>query len=390
MTQKSQTKVKINNQTPDLNILEQEIADIFPPQVFDYPYILSPETHKDIKLNSPLSAKQIEVLSRYNSFADSFFTEIGVEIDHSEVDLFEKFLELSRNIYLVRFVEARKLFAQYSLFIIPTLAGLQIAKDFGESTESPVSMEISIPGSLLINDDGSFDFEGTVELEKKTNTIKSTFSSFSNFLDLANKSIADLTNITTRGFLISMNEKALLEIMQIALQNLIIEVNKLSYDYIDRGYSPREAYENVRKMLMETTPKTGTILPEVLKSSQKPTEDLIIENIKLHIEIDQNVQEDLFTEIMELIVHYSSEGLLVSENMYKLRFLHYADLPADYQNYHHVIEVFLMDDFGDTLLNPSEAYDIDFSRNFKEILFTLVTNGMENPDLPIEDYLYRV
>lgn len=390
MNQGSQLQVQVYSDADELTNLEKEIAGVFPYEVFDYPYILTPENYSEVKLTSPLSAKQMEVLTKYNSFVQKFFHNLGMEVNLPQTDVFEKFLELSRNVYLTRFVEARKLFAQYSLFAVPTLGAIQIALKSEDYTENTLSMEVNIPDSLVVNDDGTFNFDKTVDLEKKTNLIKSTFSSFSNFLDLANKSIPDLMNITTRSFLISMNEKIILEIMQVALQNLIIDVNKLVYNYISRGYTPIEAYENVRELLIETTPRTGTKLPETLKHAQKPTEELVRENIKQHIQIDQSVQDELFNEIMELIVHYSAQGELVSKNMYTLRFVHYADLPADYSRYHHVIEVFLMDDIGDTVTTPNEAYDIDFSRSCKQALFKLVTNGFENPRLTLNDYLYRV
>lgn len=373
-----------------LTILEQRIAENLPLEVFDYPYILTPENYSEIKLNSPLSTKQLEVLTDYNSFTQNFLHDLGIEIQTTKTDTFEKFLELSRNIYLFRFVEARTLFAQYSLFTVPTLGAIQIAQESGDYTENTLSVEINIPDSMVINDDGIFNFEQTLALEEKTDLIKSTLSSFSNFLDLANKSIPDLLNITTRGFLISMNESIILEIMQVVLQNLIIETNKLVYNYISRGYSPVEASDNVRDLLIKTTPKSGILLPESLKHMQKPTEEMVKENINDNILLDQKTKEDLFQEIMELIVHYSTQGEFISPNMYKLEFIHYSDLLPDYKDYHHIIEVYLLDDIGDTLSTPNEAYDIDFSRTSKEALFKLVTNGFENPNLTLNDYLYKV
>ncbi len=373
-----------------LTILEQKIAGNLPLEVFDYPYILIPESYSEIILTSSLTAKQLEILSEYNFFTQNFLHNLGIEIQTTKTNTFEKFLELSRNIYLFRFVEARTLFAQYSLFTVPTLGAIQIAQESGDYTENTLSVEINIPDSMVINNNGMFDFEQTLALEKKTNLIKSTLSSFSNFLDLANKSIPDLLNITTRGFLISMNESIILEIMQVVLQNLIIETNKLVYNYISRGYSPVEASDNIRDLLIKTTPKSGTLLPESLKHMQKSTEEIIRENINDNILLDPKTKEDLFQEIMELIIHYGTQGEFISPNMYKLEFIHYSDLPPDYQNYHHIIEVYLLDDIGDTLSTPNEAYDIDFSRTCKKALFRLVTNGFENPNLTLNDYLYRV
>ncbi len=391
MTQTTSNQTKVGDEVDQLTQLESVIAELFPGEVFDFPYILTPESSFDIRLTAPLSAKQIDALTNYNSFAQNFFSSLGLEIELVDnLSVFEKFLELSRSIYLYRFVEARKLCAKYSLFAIPTLGAIQIALNSKEDTENTLSMEIDIQDGLVVNFDGTFNFDETVKREKETDTIKSIFSSISNFLALANKSIVDLSNITTRSFLISMNENILIDIMQVALQNIIIEVDKLVYDYINRGYTPRDAFENVRELLVSSTSKKGTKLPESLGHIQKDTESLVLESINKYIKVEEKIIEELFTDIMELIVHYSSQGELVSKNFYKLKFIHHAELPAEYRNYHHVVELYLMDDSGDTLSTPSEAYDIDFSRQSKEAIFRLVTNGFNNPRLPITSYLYRV
>lgn len=381
------------NTTPAsvLTELESEVSQAFPGEVFDYPYILTPENSTNVTLNAPLNSQQIKLLTKYNEFGQKYFSDLGIEIDlPSDAGLFEKYLEFSRNLYLVRFVEARKLFGQYSLFAIPTLGALEISRKSDDLSENTMSMEIFIPEAFVINDNGSFNFEDSVSLEKQTNLIRRTLSSFGNFIDLANKSIPDLLNITTRSFLISMNEQVIIDTMQVALQNLIIEVNKSVYEYLDRGFPPQEARENVVSMLKQSTSSRGTLLPRTLNHMQQSTEELIQDALSDHIKIEKSVQDDLFTEIMELIVHYCFEGELVSQNIYKLVFTPYDDLPSEYQRYHHVVEVFLMDDEGDTLSVPNEAYDIDFSRKSKEAIFRLVTNGFENPQLPLNNYLYRV
>lgn len=390
-TQTTPTQTLLEDPVTELTNLEQEISETFPGEIFDYPFILSPRVDSLVSLTTPLNARQIEILTKYNDFATTLFSHLGIPLDvPQKYTVFEKFLEFSRNIYLVRFVEARKLFAQYSLFAIPTEGAIEIATELGDFSENTLSMEINIPGTFVVDDNGILDFEKTVDQETKTNLIRSTISSFGNFIDLANKSIVDLMNITTRSFLISMNEQIILEIMQVVLQNLIIEVNKLVYNYLDRGYPPHESYENVRQLLITTTNKTGTKLPDALKHLQADTEKIIMESIKQNIKVGENVQRDLFTDIMELIVHYSTRGELVSKNLYKLKFVHYMDLPVAYEMYHHVVEVFLLDDFGDSLSVPSEAYDIDFSRESKEAMFRLVSNGFINPRLTLNDYLYRV
>jgi hypothetical protein len=155
------------NTTPAsvLTKLESEVSQAFPGEVFDYPYILTPEISTNVTLNAPLNSQQIKLLTKYNEFAQKYFSDLGIEIDlPSDAGLFEKYLEFSRNLYLVRFVEARKLFGLYSLFAIPTLGALEISRKSDDLSENTMSMEIFIPDAFVINDNGSFNFEDSVSL----------------------------------------------------------------------------------------------------------------------------------------------------------------------------------------------------------------------------------
>jgi len=374
----------------ELGNLEKKIASQISPEIFDYMFLLTPETSQEIKLTSSLSMRQMSLLDQYNLISSQYIESLGIKLEELKTGTFEKFLTLSRNIYLIRFVESRKLFAEYSLFAVPSIEEMNLSYNFSGNIEPAMSMEIKIPDSLLISNNGELDFDKTVETEEKTNDIKSTLSSFSIFLDLANKSLRDLTNITMRAFLVSMNQNILLELMQIVLQILTIEISKTVYDYINKGYPPLEAVNNTTSLLLKTTKKTGTKLPDMLNHIQKDIEGLIEENLQLHIRLEKQILVDLKNEIMELIVHYCSQGLIVPTNFYKVVFQHHSDLPEEYLKYHHIMNVYLLDDFGDTSQNPNELYDIDFSRSFKEMLFNLVTNGTVNPNLTLEEYVYKV
>lgn len=386
----SYSDIQISDVVIELGNLEKQIANQISPEIFDYMFLLRPETSQEIKLTSALSLRQLDLLNQYNSASSTYIKSLGIEPEEIKGETFEKFLALSRNIYLIRFIEARKLFAEYSLFAIPSIEAMNLSYNFSGNIEPAMSMEIKIPDSLFTTSEGGLDLDKTITMEEKTNNIKSTLSSFSVFLDLATKSLRDLTNITTRAFLVSMNQNILLELMQIILQILTIEIGKNVYEYIDKGYPPLEGVDNVTSLLKKTTKKTGTELPAMLSHIQKDIENLIDENLQLHIHLEKVILTDLKNEIMELIVHYCSQGQVVPLNFYKLVFQHHADLPEEYERYHHVLNVYLLDDFRNTSRNPNEIYDIDFSRSFKETLFKLVTNGTVNPTLTLEEYIYQI
>lgn len=374
----------------EIKLLEQEVVNQLSSKVFDYIYLLSPTRKQTIQLLTPLNTKQTEVLTKYNTFVEKLLKQLSLDLDLKNKDLFNKFLEYSRSIYLIRYIEARQLFAEYALFTIPTKESKQYAKDHNESTENTISIEIKVKDAFSLEEDGSINILDTIKKEDSSNLIKSSLATLEVIFELTGKSLIDLSNITSRAFLVSLNQKFLQYLMQSSLQILVIETNKLAYNYIDRGFTPKEAYENVRKILIDTTPKHGIQLTQTLSHIQPQIEELVKTGIEDNINLEKAIQQELFKEIMELLVHYATQGLYVSKNMYQLKFIQYSELPEEYANYHNVIELYLMDDEGTVLNVPSEAYDIGYSKNFKEQLFNLVTNGIENPLLTLEDYLNEI
>lgn len=391
MDQKQLTKTITTDMVNEIAYLEAEIASILSPYALDYIEILSPNNTNNIQLSKPLTAAQITLLTKYNDMAKSVLKIFEVEVELTNKELFNKFLEYSRMIYLVRYIETRKLFASYSLFSIPTIESHQIAQSLNPEKEPIISLEIKADEIFVLKESGELDFDKTVKKEEETNLIKRILSSISNYHELAGKAMFDLSNITTRAFLVSMNKDLLYELFQNIFQNLIIEINKSVYDYIDRGYTTLESRNNVIEFLKKSTAKSGTKLPKMLDKSQKEIEEILNININEQLKINDNkIKAELIDEIMQLVVHYCSLGYFVPENFYKLKFIEHTDLPIAYENYHHVVEIYLLDDYNQTSEYASEAYDIDFSRDFKKTLFELVTNGNINPLLTLEDFMNRV
>jgi hypothetical protein len=388
MKQPTQT-VNIGTTIEEIGKLEKLISTQISPYILDYIFLLAPNRDDRITLSKPLTVEQTKLLENFNQLSLKYFDSIELPLETEKVGTFENYLEIQRNVYLTRFVEARKLFAEYALFSIPTKEAEKLSKDLSPELEPAISMEIKIANALIINDDGSFNFKETKEKEETSNLIKSVFSSYGNLSYLTFKSIRDLYNITTRAFLISMNQDFLIKLMEVVLQKLIIESNKLVYNYLDKGYPTNEAISNVKSLLEKSTKKEGIELPSQFNNIEKEIEETIETNLKENIKLEKKYLTDLKNEIYELLVHYSTTGKYVSTNFYKLKFIEFSDLGETYRNQHNVVELYLYDDFQDVSKHPAEAYDIDFSRDFKVTLFQLVTNGNENPNLTLEDYLYK-
>lgn len=389
MKQPTQT-VNIGKTIEEIGKLEKLISTQISPNILDYVFLLAPNRDDRIILSKPLTIEQIKLLENFNQHSLKYFDYIELPLETKKAGTFENYLEIHRNVFLTRFVEARKLFAEYSLFSIPTKEAAKLSKNLTPDLEPAVSMEIKVADTIILNDDGSLNFQKTKEKEDETNLLRSVFSSYGNLSYLTFKSIRDLYNITTRAFLISMNQEFLIKLMEVVLQKLIIESNKLVYNYIDKGYPTHEAISNVKSLLEKSTSKEGRELPSQFKNIEKELEETIDTNLESNIKLEKKILSELKNEIYELLVHYSTIGKYVSSNFYKLKFIEFKDLGEDYPNRHNVVELYLYDDFQDVSKHPAEAYDIDFSRDFKKTLFQLVTNGNENPNLTLEDYLYKI
>lgn len=374
-----QTKLK------EIYKLEVEIAKSVSPSLLDYVYIIAPNFAQEIKLNN-LSKAQEDVLARYNTKAKEILEDLTINLDVNDLSIFETFLELSHNIYLLRFVEARRIFADYSLFRVPTLEEKDFGKDMDEPTFELVSLEINIPGAFEITEDGLLDLNKTIEKESKEYAIRSTLSSFSNMYIQSEQMLRDLMNISENQIFVSVNQKTLLAIFERILQALIIRADAEVYSYLEKGFSPLESIGNVKDYILKTTPATGNDLPKIFAEFQNElTEIIVTELSKTHL--DQTLLNKVQTDIIQLLMQYCRTGDLVSENFYKLEFVPYDQLSDLEKDYHNLINVYLLDDTGATLRTPSESYDIAFSRTFKRDLFELVTNGVVNPYLTLEDYL---
>jgi hypothetical protein len=387
---KDNISIDVDKITEGLTRLEGEIAKTISPFILDYITILDPIRQDSINLNHPLTLAQSELLDEYNNLGLEYFKTIDININIENTDKFANFLEVSRNVYLTRFVEARKLFAEYAFYSIPTKEAIKLSEAISPEMEPAVSLELKFPDLLLVEDDGSIILEKINNIESDTDLFKSTLSSYGNLIYLTAKSIRDLMNITTRSFLISMNKDILIELMQVVLQELIVNADRLVYSYIKRGYSTHDSIQNVKSLLEKTTKESGTTLPKAFENIQKTIVDTLDTNLEVHIKLEKEIRIQLREEIMELLVHYCRIGRIISENFYKIKFIEFSKLEDEYKKYHNVIETYLLDNQGDPSNHPVEAYDIDFSRDFKRILFTLVTNDNVNPNLTLEDYLYNV
>jgi len=366
--------------------LERTIALEISPEVLDYLFLLDSNNKQKVSFNTPLTGKQIALLQEYNSIGIKILEEVEINLDITSSDVFDRFIEISHEIYLLRFTEARKYFVEYALVRVLSETESNYLQETKQNREQMFSIEIVIPEAFVLGPSGNLDYEKTVALENRTNLIAATLSSYSNLLDLSSRMYKDLYNLSPRTFLISMNQNLLVNLLQDLLHILIVEGNKEVYKYINSGYRPTEAIDNVKSMLSKSK-VSKTEFPERFTPFQNDIEEIISVSLQSLKNNDKILITELKALIIEVLILYIREGLIISSNFYKIEFVHHNDLPEILSKYKHIINTYLLDDFGKTLKVPSETYDIRFSQKFKKILFNLLTNGNVNPNMPLEKYL---
>jgi len=177
MTNPNAVNQKVEDKT--LIALEKDIAKSISPMVFNYIFLLDPTQNYQVQLKNPLTKDQLTLIQKYNSSATTLLKENGVDIDLKMDDTFEKFKIIQKDIYTLRFIQAKKYFAKYSLVRILTQEEAELAKLMKEPSDIPVFLEIYVPDAIKLLENGSVDLDSTIELEKKTNQIAATMSSYS-------------------------------------------------------------------------------------------------------------------------------------------------------------------------------------------------------------------
>lgn len=366
--------------------LEKEIANTISPIVLNYVFLLDPEQNYQVQMSTSLTKNQLTLLQSYNSAAIKLLNKNGIETELKTDDVFEKFKSIQKDIYTLRYIQAKKYFASYAFVRIPTLEEKDLARLVDESDEIQIFLEIYIPAVIKLLDNGSVDLDATSVEESDTNTIAATMSSYSNYIDLANRMLKHIFSISDYVFLVSFNQSELIELFKNLLQPIVIQTNKDIYNYIKRGFKPKEAISNVKSLNSNEAEKN----PRGFYNKFDHIDPLLnefVENMMSKNKLDRKVVTNVVKDIVDLLVLYHKEGYTVSENYYKIKFIDYKDISPIYSKYHHLMEIYLYDDVGDTLGAASELYDIRFSTEFKRMLFNFVTGGIENPYLTLDEYL---
>ncbi|HLD03445.1 MAG TPA: hypothetical protein VJC17_01595 [Candidatus Dojkabacteria bacterium] len=384
MPQTSISKQNLVELFTELSRYEQQIAKKFGTQIFDYLFLFSKDTRLEIKLPLLDSALQT-LINNYLVCANKALKELQIPANENK-DLGKNFLDTLADIYQLRYFDALKVYSEYQLERVPTKNEQQLIENLNPAAEkpgeAPLNIGIFIDDVFVEDDFGLIDYRATVVKENKEHNIKSYLSAYAQSLQLQKQLFYDLLEVSTRGMVPRLYQEELLDINQEVLTEAIVFFAKRIYEYLKRGFLPKDARENVQEFYNSILQKQNyQYEPEFseLKNSLQAILESLLNSIK---DINQETIADLIEEYLELIKIYLQRGLLIPQTLFNFEFRQLQD--------EIFLDSYLIFETGEFSSAPVEIYKISLTDEAKTMIFTHVINGIENPNFTLEDYLTTV
>ncbi|KXK26500.1 MAG: hypothetical protein TR69_WS6001000504 [candidate division WS6 bacterium OLB20] len=377
-----------------LRELESFFATKMGPQVLDYLFLFTKDESVKVEFHQLPPDVETEV-RHYIELADRIMNASGIEPATGEdVPLHEKFISRLHDMYLLRYVEAKRQFAEYQLVRVPTRTEQSILNQMNLPDKAdhtvPVSIHFQIPDAFVIDDDGNLDVPATLEAEATDHQIVSYFSAIPLLPSLTAQLFQDLDDITVFENATLFLREELMHVNEIVLQETIIYLTRRVYAYMDRGQSWIQGVANVKEYHRQISEGTSPDFPPDLADLGSEIERLLSEELAEIKQLEPQTRITLVEEYKELILYYIHAGILLPENYYKLEFRDPREYTRDEQRFNLLFDLYLYNDDGELLPVPFETYNIDFTQESRQQIFDAVTGGLENPDFTLTEYLSEV
>lgn len=374
---------KTTSLSTNLAAAEIQLVQSIGPQIFDYASVLSAKTEVQVNLDQ-LDARQLQLVQNYNSAAEKILLELGIELDNIH-DPKQDFLEFSRALFQLRYLQALQDFGQYSLVKVATKLERKYLETFPQVAPPSETLVIDCEDGFVVDELGQLDIAATIAQEQKLHKLATRLSSVSELARLDSLIREIHSHITVYGMFGYLYESELaahnIKIAEFILNQLIHTV----YAYIARGYTPVQAEDNVKTYYANITKKGDqqTELGTIIKFVTAATHELVIQKTK-----NKAMAEAISKEYEDAIAGMLIDQLFRATNYYKLEF-RYADKLdiEEAEQYQCLIDMKLLTDKGKPSDFPMETYSIELGITSRDLIFHAVTAGIENPYYTLNDYL---
>ena len=291
------------------------------------------------------------------------------------------------NLYVFRQMFAQYFFAKYQMVRVDTWVEDKIfIASKGTLPKMEESFSFNIPGSLIQDKLGNFDFEASLEKEKTTHNIKAHLSAIPFGRQNAAYLFSLFWDATIKEMVPRFYDKEIIQVCERIMTEIGLFLSKEIYYYLVKGYSLMEAKNNVLNQVYKQlqTNKYFSNLEEFHLELLK----IIQGELSVINALERETVEIIADEFWAIFVVYFERKIFFPTNYYALTF-RMADKKREIEkDFTYLIDSTLIENDGKPWDIPVETYAIELTTEARQKNFEFITNGFENSLYTLNDYLY--
>jgi len=372
----------------ELKEIETAVTKQLSPLVWDYgPALLgSPPLALD---TVNLTPETTSLLKSYLNKVQDILTALKLpQMPELEGKILQNFSEAMHTLYYLKEQQAEVLFADYELLRIQTWVETKIFEySQGLMSEPEQTFAVNIQGTIVTDADKKVDIEATLAKENNEHNIKSYLSGFPFAKKGRDSFLRDFMKFTTKGMVPRFYFNEMEELCQSLLTEVMIVTSKQVYNYLSKGYTPKQAETNSYNYFLQILKdQNGKFEPDLAGLGQK-LRDITTEALGAIKPLEEQTRKIITEELLSFMSDYFKTNKVFPWNYYKFEIRkanpkHQSEMDFDY-----VIDSFLMESDGSVTSYPVETYAFAFTPEAKIDIFNFVTDGFINPNYSLEDYL---
>lgn len=389
----SQSLIAITN-------LEEQLTKLLGPAIWNFSRVLAPDVNQNSAEMTALTPQAeslvLEYIKTANNVLDAF-TIAPIEIDedsgksHTQM-ISDAFNEVSYIIYSLRYAKALESFADYQFLRTRTWLEnkLLAAGKLKDHPDNNITYCIYLPGVIVTKKNGTIDQQATITQEQKTDEIKCYFSTFTAADHYKNILFNEIYDKSSYGMIPRLYEKEILDLCKQALHTILYYPVHMVYEYLSRGYNTIQAQNNASHYIEDVLKKQNYQLSPDFLETEKVIDEIIKKGLDNIPQLEKETKEVFAQEFKQQTILQLYYGSIYPNNYYQLDVRKPLKINPEEAEFPYLVDFYL---YNDQKLNtdfPFETYALILTPEAKQNIFQAVSNGQNNPNFTINDYLnYR-
>jgi hypothetical protein len=383
MTNNNSDNNLITLEMNELKSLESEIARKISPILLDYVFLFTPDVEYQIHIDQ-LQKEGRELLNKYIILSDNLLKKMNIEPQKKLNDIVEDFLTSIRDMYLLRYVDAKSIFSNYEFIRIPTFFEEKL-----KDTKQEETLTFIIPNGLVLNEIGEIDPIGTIKSENENHIIARYISAYKHSRLMSEQMFSDLRAISTKAFAYPIFSKQLKELTSEVLYTAVFHLTGEVYKYTDKNYSLQDSMTNVYEYFIQIAQQGNTAVIKAIPVLFAELKEKIEFSLSKIIDLNTDTKAIILDDYFELIIAYIKAYKILPKDYYRIG-IRNVDKFNDYekkQNYSTLLDLFLITPEGQIVETPLETFNLALTNPAKILIFKTVVGEIENPKLTLKHYL---